>query len=235
MSRQRFIDVAKGYIGANYEHFCSAFGVGCTPWCAACVAVIGKESGVDIPWSMSCTAQRNEWIRRGRWFTDRNYEVGDVIYYDWDRSGDCDHVGIITSIQDGYLYVTEGNFGDYDNDVTRVTIRKVNPNWNLIAGYAKPVFNTSVDTSNNTVTKTEEAKPKKFVDVSIAQIEKGLSGKIVKTLQTLLIMNGYDCGSYGADGKFGACTEDAVMKYQEDNSLDVDGIVGIATWGSLLS
>lgn len=36
-----------------------------------------------------------------------------------------------------------------------------------------------------------------------------------------------------ADGLFGAGTETAVRDWQSKNSLDVDGVVGGATWTSL--
>lgn len=40
---------------------------------------------------------------------------------------------------------------------------------------------------------------------------------------------GYDLGSYGADGIYGADTEKAVRAYQSDNGLDVDGVYGMVS------
>lgn len=60
-------------------------------------------------------------------------------------------------------------------------------------------------------------------------------GNDVVALQGILQANGYDlewCG--GADGIFGEGTENAVKEYQRDNGLDADGVVGPATWGSML-
>jgi peptidoglycan hydrolase-like protein with peptidoglycan-binding domain len=37
----------------------------------------------------------------------------------------------------------------------------------------------------------------------------------------------------GIDGDFGAGTEVAVAKFQRDQKLDVDGIVGPGTWAAL--
>ena len=65
--------------------------------------------------------------------------------------------------------------------------------------------------------------------------KKGSSGKNVKALQILLIGNGYSCGSWGADGKFGVATEKAVFRYQKEKGLQQDGMAGPETWGSLLS
>ena len=64
-------------------------------------------------------------------------------------------------------------------------------------------------------------------------LRKGCKGEYVSLLQTKLIMLGYDLGSYGADGSFGAKTQEAVKKFQADNSLKADGIVGPQTWAAL--
>ena len=63
-----------------------------------------------------------------------------------------------------------------------------------------------------------------------AQISYGSSGDDVKELQRLLNASGY---SLDVDGQWGDKTEDAVRKYQKQNGLTVDGIVGTNTWGSL--
>ena len=60
-------------------------------------------------------------------------------------------------------------------------------------------------------------------------------GNDVAMLQAMLQEKGYDleyCG--GCDGIFGDGTEETVMKYQRNNGLDVDGVVGAKTWKSLL-
>lgn len=61
----------------------------------------------------------------------------------------------------------------------------------------------------------------------------GSKGESVKELQRLLISKGYNLGSAGADGDFGQGTYEAVMKFQGDNGLDQDGIVGQMTWNAL--
>lgn len=64
-------------------------------------------------------------------------------------------------------------------------------------------------------------------------LRKGSRGNEVKELQTVLMALGYDLGKYGADGEFGAATENAVRAFQKDKNLKVDGIVGKATWKAL--
>lgn len=72
------------------------------------------------------------------------------------------------------------------------------------------------------------------VDVKVRILKRGTNGDPVKALQILLIGNRYSCGSYGADGDFGSATKGAVEKYQRNNGLTADGIVGPKTWAKLL-
>ena len=64
-------------------------------------------------------------------------------------------------------------------------------------------------------------------------LRRGDAGPYVTLAQTELIQRGYDLGSWGADGKFGAATEKAVMLFQRDWGLKVDGIIGPNTWAML--
>lgn len=65
------------------------------------------------------------------------------------------------------------------------------------------------------------------------ELANGSSGSDVKKLQQSLLDAGYDLGSYGVDGVYGNATAAAVKKYQQDKGLDVDGIAGDQTLGSL--
>ena len=64
-------------------------------------------------------------------------------------------------------------------------------------------------------------------------LRRGDKGAYVTLAQTELIQKGYDCGSFGADGQFGAATEKAVRAFQRDHALTVDGVIGAKTWAAL--
>ena len=66
------------------------------------------------------------------------------------------------------------------------------------------------------------------------QLGKGSKGDKVRVLQELLLGRGYDLGTYGADGDFGATTYRQVAEFQVRNHLSADGIVGENTWRKLL-
>ena len=62
-------------------------------------------------------------------------------------------------------------------------------------------------------------------------LRKGMSGDAVLNLQASLQKAGYYNGAI--DGNFGPVTESAVLNFQSDKYLDVDGIVGPATLKTL--
>ena len=70
--------------------------------------------------------------------------------------------------------------------------------------------------------------------VQLPLLQKGSTGASVKALQIMLIGYGYSCGKWGADGDFGAGTENALECFQEDNDLEVDAKCGPKTWARLL-
>ena len=65
-------------------------------------------------------------------------------------------------------------------------------------------------------------------------LQLGSQGWEVTDLQNKLIARGYSVGSYGADGDFGQGTYDAVVRFQRDHGLEVDGIVGPETMNAII-
>ena len=73
------------------------------------------------------------------------------------------------------------------------------------------------------------------VTVTLPILQAGSKEKAyVKTLQTLLIAKGYNCGGYGVDGDFGKGTLASVKAFQKKAGLTQDGVVGLKTWDALL-
>ena len=70
-----------------------------------------------------------------------------------------------------------------------------------------------------------------MLKVIIMLLLKNSQGQLVKKLQQKLSELGYNVGPI--DGIFGPRTEEAVIKFQTDRGLDIDGVVGNQTWGEL--
>lgn len=128
---------------------------------------------------------------------------------------------------------SEGNSigGDQSGNEIR-TQPYFNYPWNYVLRY-KGAEMANAQTSAPVVTLTTVSLPQ--ITVSLPQIKKGATGNVVKSLQLLLIGYGYLVGTDGADGDFGNNTYNAVIKFQTDKRLGVDGVVGKDTWSKLIS
>jgi len=69
----------------------------------------------------------------------------------------------------------------------------------------------------------------------VASLRKGDKGEDVRVLQNKLLALGYSLPKYGADGSYGTETTAAVMAFQKDMGLLVDGICGPITQAALES
>lgn len=66
-------------------------------------------------------------------------------------------------------------------------------------------------------------------------LRRGCKGDDVTALQQALMDVGYELTRYGADGDFGAETEDAVKLFQRREALEVDGVYGSRTHEALMA
>ncbi|MDQ0149114.1 N-acetylmuramoyl-L-alanine amidase [Eubacterium multiforme] len=73
---------------------------------------------------------------------------------------------------------------------------------------------------------------KPTINVNLDKARKYVGARC-KELQRLLIKAGYNCGGYGADGKFGQGTYDSLVKFQRDYGLAPDGLAGTNTFAKL--
>ena len=226
--KNKIISLAIEQLGNDYTTYCKDMGYNYRiEWCACFISWLAEKLGIAdiIPVDMSCNSQISKFKNMGVWHTDRNFQSGDIIYYDWDRLGDsrpADHVGIVEKVVGNALTVIEGNNGNFPND--RVRRREISSSSPLIFGYARPEYPsvTFRKSYNNTI------------NVFLPTLRKGDSGNSVKILQAFLIAYEYSTGTSGVDGEFGSDTESAVKQFQKNSGISADGIVGENTWSELL-
>ena len=111
------VDIAKSQVGnvGGYPYW-SWYGFnGRVEWCACFVSWCYNQMGLSEPRFAGCTSGGMAWFTsHGQW-GDRNYTniaLGDAIFFDWDNSGDADHVGIVIGTDGERVYTVEGNSGD---------------------------------------------------------------------------------------------------------------------------
>lgn len=191
---------------------------------------ISCQSG---PYGAGCKYSMEYYKAAGRFFTS-NPIPGDQIYFGTSKS--VDHTGIVTKIENGRVYTVEGNTSSQSGVVGNgggVFEKSYPLTHSKILGYGRPRYDEDPDSKLEKEEQTAGTAKNGF-SVEMRVLKKGCEGEDVRALQNLLKGNGWDGGTWGADGNYGVQTEQAVIAYQKKNGLRVDGMAGPETWHSLL-
>lgn len=152
---------------------------------------------------------------------------GDVVFF-WSSSKNrIGHTGLVYKVTSSRVYTIEGNTSGGAALVTNggsVAMKSYSLSSSYIDGYGRPDYG-GVEAGLDTAVEPE---------LGDRLLTNGCVGDDVQQLQKNLIALGYDCGSWGADGEFGDCTELAVMAFQRDHGCDDDGEYGPLTHAAML-
>jgi len=100
-----------GYNGGGARKYQQFFGRGPEPWCADFVSWVFTKAGIKTN-SPYCPTFIQQLKKQGRWKGKRNPQAGDIVFFDWERDGKSDHVGIVKHVNnDGSITTIEGNTG----------------------------------------------------------------------------------------------------------------------------
>ena len=135
-------------------------------------------------------------------------DVGDLLFFG--KNNKATHIAIYAG--DGKMYESIG----------KSTSTKNNPGKGVIlANVAKRSdlmeVKRIVDITTNTP--VVETTPRSW-------LQRGDEGQKVRDMQVMLIAVGFSCGKYGADGKFGNDSFNALTAFQTTYGLTVDGLYG---------
>lgn len=113
-------------------------------WCAATYSAAFHAAGYDeiCPSECSCNRMINDAKTMGIWVENDAYvpSPGDAVIYDWqdngvgDNQGFPDHIGMVSKVADGKIYVIEGNANE------SVVERVIAINDRFIRGFVTPKF-----------------------------------------------------------------------------------------------
>ncbi len=159
---------------------------------------------------------------------------GDVIYFYSSAKGRIGHVGIVYAVSGSKVYTIEGNTSGASSLVTNgggVRKKSYSQSSSYIDGYGRPDYSVAEGRDFDAPAR----QPEQAYRLGDRVLKNGCEGEDVKELQEALISLGFDCGSYGADGEFGDCTEMAVRKFQIANGLDNTGEYAPADHGALMA
>ena len=111
-------------------------------WCALFVSWCGDQTGLraagQIPYFSFVSDGVKFYKNKGKWIDgsevnssnyDKLIQPGMIIFFDWEPDGRPNHVGIVTKVENGYIYTVEGN----SNDAVRE--KQYSANSNKIYGF----------------------------------------------------------------------------------------------------
>lgn len=162
-----------------------------------------------------CMYSKQYYKNAGRFVNDP--QPGDQIFF-FDSSGQVNHTGIVESVNGDTIVTIEGNTSD------QVARRTYSRNSGNISGYGRPRWEYA--TSGVTQSGATQVNVNVNVNTEVVVLRRGSKGAYVQAMQQKLIDLGYSVGPDGADGDFGENTENALIQFQKDHGLEVDGIFG---------
>jgi peptidoglycan hydrolase-like protein with peptidoglycan-binding domain len=197
--------------GSNKTEYGQWYGLDGVKWCAIFVSYIYYHAGnpleqVDsVHGYQSCQSGYNYWKRIGRLTKDP--QPADIVLYDWDGDGICDHTGIFVGWVDAAKTkfeawegnTTQGNDSD-GGEVMLQTRHK-----SMVRAFASPLA-------------LKDGSPLNNNDI----LERGDSGTDVVVLQKMLFDLHF---KITVDGDFGPETESVVRLFQQKHHLVVTGKV----------
>lgn len=140
-------DIAAGQIktleGPAADKYFSQPGLGnhstyTTPWCAAFVTWVSWMAGASTFKSASVDA----WVagaqqHKGGLSIQSRPRAGDLVAFKWDSNKSWDHIGIVTSVGDGYYWTIEGNTSQTSNGPQGVWAKRRAPSDAYAVTYIK--------------------------------------------------------------------------------------------------
>lgn len=113
-------------------------------WCAVfacyCYEKVGIIPSVIEQRYTYCPTLMNYAKSKGIWHDKSGYtpKTGDMILFDWNANAQPDHVGLVVSCDDSYVYTVEGNTGNEEWKYSQVKQKSYTINNSYILGYISP-------------------------------------------------------------------------------------------------
>lgn len=229
----------KNYTKFNRDYLAYKAPGGSQPmeWCGAFVScMFAYTYGIEAARKLLCGdlhcytpngakffKNKKQYIKRG----DGKPQMGDVVFFYSAKKGRIGHVGIVEKVTATKVHTIEGNTSGASTLITNgggVMRKSYALTSTYIDGYGRPDY-AGVDA---------DVEAKDALELGDRDLFNGCEGDDVKELQEALILLGYDCGKWGADGDYGDATEMAVEDFQFDKGLEEDGIYGAKSHAALV-
>ena len=228
----KLLNIAKSQLGYvegknNYSKYGAWYGVPGyqnAAWCAMFVSWCFEQAGMPLaPIQHSkgfayCPYGVDYFRKIARLY--QTPKIGDIVFFDWNKDGVADHVGIVLEIKNSQHVITiEGNTSDR-NRSDGGQVMKRSRFVRQCQGFGRPNY------ENSDYPKSWNGRYQRLMKGTL------LRGDDVRQLQQGLYRLGY---RLDVDGYFGRQTDAAVRSFQKSKGLKVDGIVGPQTWNEVFA
>lgn len=231
---QDVLTIARKYIGvkespsnSNKTMFGEWYGWNGVPWCAIFVSYCFYKAKMSLgaippktnPKGFAFCPYGVTYFK-GKGKLDKNPKVGDIVFFDWQKDGVSDHVGIVEKVLGSSKVITiEGNTS-FGNDSNGGQVMRRERNLSTILGFAHPDYDGKSTTDPDGIPDWSG----RYIQLTSPMMQ----GADVREWQEKMVENGYNLGE--VDGVFGPKCHDALVKFQKDNGLEADGVIGPITW-----
>lgn len=219
----KVVSIAAGQVGYkegknNSNKYGAAYGMNNVSWCMEFIWWCFKQAGMDWYKTASCTACYKHYASRA--VSKNSLRKGDIVFFDWDHSGDCDHVGIVESVGSSRITTIEGNTssGNAGSQSNGDGVYRRYRTRSQIAKAIRPAY--EAETSGGGT-----------CNVTVQEVKNGSNSASCYVLQAYLKSKGYYTGK--VDGIAGSLTEKAIKAFQKAKGLSQDGIAGQKTWAAV--
>lgn len=219
----KVVSIAAGQVGYkegrnNSNKYGAAYGMNNVSWCMEFIWWCFKQAGMDFYKTASCTACYKHYASRA--VSRNSLRKGDIVFFDWDHSGDCDHVGIVESVGSSRITTIEGNTssGNSGSQSNGDGVYRRYRTYSQIAKAIRPAYDAETSGGGT-------------CNVTVQEVKKGSKGGSVYVLQAFLKSKGYYTGK--VDGEAGTLTANAIGAFQKAMGLTADKICGTKTWAAV--
>ena len=219
----KVVSIAAGQVGYkegknNWTKYGADYGMNNVSWCMEFIWWCFKQAGMDFYKTASCTACYKHYASRA--VSKNSLRKGDIVFFDWDHSGDCDHVGIVESVGSSRVTTIEGNTssGNSGSQSNGDGVYRRYRTYSQIAKAIRPAYDAETSGGGT-------------CNVTVQEVKNGSKSASVYVLQAFLKSKGYYTGK--VDGIAGSLTEKAIKAFQKAMGLSQDGIAGQKTWAAV--
>jgi len=223
-----FVDFANIFVGyrekaGKRNPFGKWYGFNGVPWCAQfvsyCLYACGFTDEMQDKGKIGfayCPSGIN-WYKNQGAFYRSTPKIGDIVFFDWQRDGVSDHVGIVTQVLDDFVLTIEGNTSD-SNWSNGGTVARKKRAKHLVAGYGRPKFNPAVDYYG-------EIYP--WIGTPV---EKNKKSSLVIKWRNQMIERGWSRLDPEGTSIFTQIDANVLTDFQKEFCLDIDGVLGAQSY-----